>query len=375
MRQSGGAQNVPALADARVPSPISELQKHMAQAAVFTRLRSVLPDHVTPEKFVRIAITAAEKNPQLISADRDSFIRSCIECASDGLMPNGKEAALVIYRVRVPGTKDQWMDAVQYMPMIRGLYKLARNSGEISTLESHVVYSKETFRLQYGFEPILEHIPSFDDDKGDPVCVYACAVLKDGERAVEAMSVSAINAIRDRCSKTYARKGGGPWKDFWEEMAKKTVMRRLLKRLPMSEEVERAIERDNAFYEVDQRRMPQLADANAQPVPIKDDRALIEAAPGKEVEVPADEARTDACANDWRVPVHPLDGGDGSDWAQWVDAVKARLVDCEHAEDVDELASANAAAVARLRDEYRQMAVDVETSIRARRAVLSGDAV
>lgn len=367
MRQSGGAQNVPALADARVPSPISELQKHMAQAAVFTRLRSVLPDHVTPEKFVRIAITAAEKNPQLISADRDSFIRSCIECASDGLMPNGKEAALVIYRVRVPGTKDQWMDAVQYMPMIRGLYKLARNSGEISTLESHVVYSKETFRLQYGFEPILEHIPSFDDDKGDPVCVYACAVLKDGERAVEAMSVSAINAIRDRCSKTYARKGGGPWKDFWEEMAKKTVMRRLLKRLPMSEEVERAIERDNAFYEVDQRRMPQLADANAPSSPIKDDPAPVEAAPVDDADV--------AVTNDWRVPVQPIDGGDGSDWAQWVDAVKDRLVDCEHAEDVDELASANAAAVVRLRDEYRQMAVDVETSIRARRAVLSGDAV
>jgi recombination protein RecT len=134
--------------------------------------------------------------------------------------------------------------------MIRGLYKLARNSGEVASLSAHVVHAKDEFFYAYGFDIDLKHVPHMGEDRGDAIAVYAAVVLKDGSRDLEVMSVSDVEKVRS-VSKTGK---SGPWVQWWDEMARKTVMRRMLKRVPMSEDVERAIERDNAFYEMERRR-------------------------------------------------------------------------------------------------------------------------
>lgn len=358
------APAAPALAKARPANPLVAFQNYIDHPNCIGQFKAALPAHVTPERFLRVVKTSVALNPALLSADRTSLMLACTQAAQDGLVPNGKEAALVIYRTNnaKKGQSPQWVEKVQYMPMIRGLFKLARNSKEMATLYAHVVYEKDEFFFSYGFETELRHVPYLGEDRGLPIAVYACATTKDGERDVEVMSVSDINKIRDASSNTFKKFGSGPWKDWWDEMARKTVMRRLLKRLPMSEEVERAIERDDAFYEMDQRRKsrPQLVEAGTD-APVIDH----EATEGV-VEVDASEESA------LKIAVHPTPDGKGTDWVRWEADISAALLDCEHVEDVDALAAENADALAKLAMAYPKMAESIKQAIYARGNELAG---
>ena len=213
---------------------ISQLQAEIMSTNVTSQLEMALPDHIPVEKFQRVIVTAVNKSPALVTADRRTLFTSCVECASDGLVPNGKEAALVMF-----GQK------VVYMPMIAGIYKRVRNSGEVTTLNGQVVHEKDHFNYAYGFEPTLEHRPA-DGDRGKVSHVYAVAVLKDGTRDMEVMSVAEVEEVRA----TSKAKDSGPWVTWWGEMAKKTVVRRLAKRLPLTADLERLVQRVDDLYEL-----------------------------------------------------------------------------------------------------------------------------
>lgn len=333
-----------------------------------SQFRAALPSHVTPDRFVRIIKTAVAKSPELLTADKTSLMLSCMDAAADGLLPNGKEAALVIYKTK---TRDgRFVDKVQYMPMIRGLYKLARNSKEIAVLAAHVVYEKDDFFFSYGFETELKHAPYLGEDRGRPVAVYACATTKDGERDVEVMSVGDVNKIRD-CSKTFKKNGTGPWKDFWDEMARKTVMRRLLKRLPMSEEVERAIDRDNAFYEMEQRRLssPEVVESPSYIGSARERLAgladeAFDAETGEIIEVDT------AGESLWKIPVHPTEDGNGTDWVRWEKDILQALNKPKSVDDAASLYTQNADALDQLAKAYPTMGDRVRKAIKDRQVEL-----
>ncbi|MBP2230774.1 recombination protein RecT [Azospirillum agricola] len=240
--------------------PVKELQAEFSKDAVKGQLAAVLPAHVTPERFTRIVMTAIAKNPDLVDADRRSLFNSCLECAADGLVPNGKEAALVIFNTKEKRNgKEVWLKKVQYMPMVRGIRKLAFNSGSIKVLDAFCVYANDEFHYELGFEPTVTHQPpKLGQDRGPIIGVYAVSVTKDGERSLEVMDRNAVEKVRS----VSRSKDSGPWVQWWDEMARKTVLRRLAKRLPMSEELERTIHRDDALYEVEKRR-----EATALPAP------------------------------------------------------------------------------------------------------------
>jgi phage RecT family recombinase len=219
------ANNLPALA---------ALQGEIMSTRMAEQLHMALPDHIPVEKFQRVVVTAVNKNPALVGAERRTLFTSCIECASDGLVPNGKEAALVMFGQNVV-----------YMPMIAGIYKRARNSGEVTTLNGQVVHANDVFDYAYGFEPTLSHKPAIGE-RGDIVAVYAVAVMRDGTRDMEIMSVDEVEAVRA----TSRAKDSGPWKTWWGEMAKKTVVRRLAKRLPLTGDLERLIQRVDDLYDL-----------------------------------------------------------------------------------------------------------------------------
>ena len=217
-------------------------------------LKDALPRHIDPAKFQRTVMTAAQSNPDLLTADRASLITSCMKCAQDGLLPDGREAALVIYSTR---KKDgnQWVSVktVQYLPMVYGLRKKILQSGEISTLETSVVYRAEVesgaFIFEAGTEAMLRHRPmlDLDDDQITDDCIvaaYSVATMKDGSKSFEVMRRSEINKVRQASQtgalgKTKYQSNEvippkGPWVDWFSEMARKTVMRRHSKTLPMS---------------------------------------------------------------------------------------------------------------------------------------------
>jgi recombination protein RecT len=235
--------------------PVKDLQAQLAMESVKAQFSVALPAHITPDKFARVVMTAVAKNPDLAQADRRSLFNSCLEAAADGLMPNGKEAALVIFNTKekIDG-RDTWIKKVQYMPMVRGIRKLAFNSGQLKLLDAFCVHANDAFSYEFGFEPTVTHKPpKFGSDRGPIIGVYAVAETKDGERSLEVMDKAAVEKVRA----VSRSKDSGPWVQWWDEMARKTVLRRLAKRLPLSEELERAIERDNALYEVEARRQIQ----------------------------------------------------------------------------------------------------------------------
>lgn len=247
-------------------APINQLRAQVMHADTAQQLQMVLPKHIGVEKFQRVVMTAVSKNQDLIGADRSSLLNSCIECATDGLMPNGKEAALVIFNTNsaAKGQPKKWVKKVQYMPMIAGIYKLARNSGELKILYADIVYQNDIFVYEKGFDVKCEHKPNLGDP-GNIRGVYAVAETKDGTRYADYMPVLEVEKVR-ATSKT---KDFGPWKEFWSEMAKKTVVRRLSKVLPLTPEIERIVQSVDAMYDFENNR--EMQDVTPPPAPQKQD--------------------------------------------------------------------------------------------------------
>ena len=229
-----------------------------AMASEFARS---LPPQMPTERFVRTVLTAIQINPDLARADRHTLKVSCMRAAQDGLLPDGREGALVIYntRVKVDGA-EKWIQAVQWMPMVAGLKKKARNSGEIASITGHVVYRREfdegRFRMIRGDEERIEHEPILDMDESEMVeanaiGAYAIGRLKDG---------TIIRAWRSK-AQIYRAKSQSKaqnslmWTKFWEEGWIKTAIRYLSKDLPSSTDKEgvdvfaRAVERDDELYD------------------------------------------------------------------------------------------------------------------------------
>ncbi|MCM8736639.1 recombinase RecT [Azospirillum sp. A1-3] len=196
---------------------------------------AALPQHIPLDRFKRVALTAINKNPGLLSADKRSLMGAFVMAAQDGLLPDGREGAIVMY-----GNQAQWM------PMVYGIIKKMRNSGELASIGAHAVYAKDRFKYVLGDDERIEHEPTMADDRGPMVAVYATAKLKDGTIQREVMMRADVEKVRQ----SSRAKNGGPWKDWYEEMARKTVVRRLSKYLPMSTEVEQVLRRDDALYAV-----------------------------------------------------------------------------------------------------------------------------
>lgn len=212
-------------------------------------LAKCLPKHLTAERVIKVALLAASRTPTLLNCTPESFVLAVIQASQLGLeagSPLG-EAYLVPY-------KDQCTLIVGY----RGLIALARRSGEIEAIEAHVVHAKDTLKLAYGLDAELVHTPwmptppeNLDELAGEALAeweknahpgpmtaVYAVARLKGGVRQVEVMTRAEVDAIRRRSRAS----GSGPWVTDYEEMAKKTVVRRIAKYLPMSIEMAAALD-------------------------------------------------------------------------------------------------------------------------------------
>ena len=227
--------------------------------------KMALPAHITPEKFQRTLITAVQADPELLKADRRSLILACMKAAQDGCLPDKREAALVVFKEnkKVDG---QWVTRllVTYMCMVFGLRKKILQSGEIRDITAKVVYRREAleghFIYEEGTEAMLRHKPMMDltdEDTTDDqiVAAYSMATYMDGTKSYELMRRFEIDKVREssQTGATKDRKGNprnpsGPWVDWYPEQAKKTVMRRHSKTLPMSGDLLDVEAKDDALY-------------------------------------------------------------------------------------------------------------------------------
>lgn len=200
-------------------------------------IQSVLPKHMTPDRMVKVVNLVVRKNPKLLDCTPHSLIGAVMEASSLGLEPGILGQA---YFVPFRNAKTGKMD-VQLIAGYKGLIQLCRNTGELSTIGAYVVHAKDKFDWTLGTDPKIVHVPSEDDDPGELRAVYAVARLKDGGVQFEVMFRRDIEKIR----KGSRAADSGPWSDYYEEMAKKTAVRRLAKFLPAStEKMHRLVELD-----------------------------------------------------------------------------------------------------------------------------------
>ena len=203
------------------------------------QIAAALPAHISVERFKRVIVTALNQNPELWQADRRSLFNSCVRAAQDGLFPDGREAALVIYNTKDKKT-GEWRKLVQYLPMIAGIIKRMRNSGDVAAVDSQIVHEHDAFDYRLGDEPHIDHKPTLGDP-GKPIAAYAIIKLTNGEVLREVMSTREIEKVR-AVSKA---KDNGPWVDWWTEMARKSVLRRCAKRAPVSSDLDAMLRRED----------------------------------------------------------------------------------------------------------------------------------
>lgn len=179
---------------------------------------------IRPKRLKLVALTAFTRTPALWTCDPVSVARAIVEAGQLGLEPTGLLGGAYL----VPRGNQATL-LVGY----RGLVMLAKRSGEVQRVEARTVRARDTFEYAYGIDQRLEHVPSRELDPGELVAAYALLVYRDGERQFDVMSAAEIEAIRKRSSSP----GAGPWVTDYFEMAKKTVLRRLMKLAPLTVEV------------------------------------------------------------------------------------------------------------------------------------------
>lgn len=176
---------------------------------------------------VALTLNAASKNAKLYGCTQQSVMKSMLDCCALGILPNGKDAHLVPY-----GTECQLL--IDY----KGMITLAIKSERISKVDAEIFCRNDKFSWRNGE---IDHEINWMDDRGEMAGAYAVATMKDGAKVSAVMTKKEIEGIRNRSRS----KNNGPWVTDYDEMAKKTVVRRLSKRLPLSPAAIAAIEYDD----------------------------------------------------------------------------------------------------------------------------------
>jgi recombination protein RecT len=209
------------------------------------QFKAALPAHIPVERFVRTTLTAVQTNPDLMEADRLTLFAAATRAAQMGLLPDGREGAIVTF-----GGK------CSFMPMLGGILKLVRNSGELASIDAQIVYKADKFTYRPGLDLVPQHEPDWFGDRGEVVGVYAVAKMKDGAAYVEVLSKKQVEQVRA----VSRSRNAGPWSTWWDEMARKTAIRRLAKRLPLSTDLDGVVHEDDELF-----MPPEQPAAPAQP--------------------------------------------------------------------------------------------------------------
>jgi len=191
------------------------------------QLALALPKHMTPDRFARVALTAMTKTPKLLECSRESLLRCLMDCSSFGLEPDGRHAHLIPYGTTCTLILDY-----------KGLIALARRSGNVALIRAELVKENDAFSWKNG---VVTHEIDWRNERGRLQAVYSYVRFTDGSEDWEPMTLDDVLAIKKR-----SRSGNsGPWVTDFEEMAKKTAIRRHSKRLTLSPEFNAAVERDD----------------------------------------------------------------------------------------------------------------------------------
>ena len=199
-------------------------------------LAQVLPKHITADRMIKVALLCTIQNPALKRCTPASVFQAVMQSAETGL----ELGSALGHAYLIPYGSE-----AKFIPGYRGLVDLVRRSGTVKDLQVEIVYAKDVFEREGGFDPKFRHVPA-EGDRGAPRGAYCIFTFKDGGHQATWMTTSEINAIRDVVLAKQRNAKDSPWNTAWGEMAKKTVIRRACKIAPVSREVADAVEAADA---------------------------------------------------------------------------------------------------------------------------------
>lgn len=199
------------------------------------RIKQAIPEHLDEGQFIRVILGVILPNPKLVQCTPESLLTSIMAVAQLGLSPIPFLGQAYI----VPFGTD-----ATFIPGYRGYILLGRRGGDVNSVEADVVYTNDHFEMVRGLERKLEHIPA-DTNRGEPKGAYVVVRYREGEPTFDYMPVQDIEKIRLTHSK---QPNGMAWKDSWDEMAKKTVIKRHFKLVPMGVEIQKAAALEDKAY-------------------------------------------------------------------------------------------------------------------------------
>ena len=191
---------------------------------------------IDPQRLKGVVLASFTRNPALWEADPITVARAVVEAAQLGLEPTGAigGAHLVPFRNKRTGRKE-----AQLIIDYRGYLQLARRSGEVSKVWARIVRERDEFAVEAGTEDRLTHRPYLGaEDPGNITHVYAVIRYRDGSQQFDWDTRAWVETIRKRSRAA----DDGPWVTDYAEMAKKSILRRLMKTAPLTIEARRAIE-------------------------------------------------------------------------------------------------------------------------------------
>lgn len=211
-------------------NPVSVVCASLVHPAMQEKFKQVLPPDVSLDRFTRVTITAVQNNPGILECDRATLYNACVTAAQRGLLPDGKEGALVSFSTK---QGDQWIKKAQFMPMPEGIIKEMAKAGIKAYTVS--VYANDTIDMWNDDSgQHVKHKPVVFGDRGDRIGALACAQDSEGRVYVEAMSMDDLSRAQ-AVSKAKDKAGNptGPWRDWPERMEQKTALHRLRRRVPI----------------------------------------------------------------------------------------------------------------------------------------------
>lgn len=214
--------------------PKKTLKDWLSSDQLKLQIAAALPKHITPDRQLRVIMTAMNRTPKLWECEHSSLLQALIRCSEFGLEPDGRRAHLIPFR----NNKKSIVEC-QLIIDYKGLVELAYRSGTISNVHADVVCENDTFEYDKGV--IVAHKIDFRKPRGKIYAAYAIARMKDGGEVATVLSQEEIESTRKRSKSA----NDGPWQTDWSEMAKKTAFRRLSKWLTLSPEFRDAVEMED----------------------------------------------------------------------------------------------------------------------------------
>lgn len=199
------------------------------------KIKISLPKNMNIDKFFIAVEIAIKSSPLLINCSDDSIVKSIIKCASLGLDPKPEEGHVYFS----PNTKTRECTArIGY----RGLIFLAYSRGIIKKFETQTVYKGEIFKHQFGTNAFLNHERHLECEEIE-IGYYARIIFSDGTEQFDVMGKKECETHKNK----YASKTSLAWDTNFNSMAKKTVLKRLIKSIPILSNIEKEIETENVI--------------------------------------------------------------------------------------------------------------------------------